>query len=119
MKTSTWILLSLLSITQALPANALISRPKTIFDTLEQPIVKTFNAIRSVSLNIKLNNDLSGFIVSKNCSFCKPITIVITPETKAYANNINVPLIQARSRTGRVATIIYNQETNKVNAIHW
>lgn len=105
--------LSFLATTQT---GAAINPPDTLLD---QPIVKTINAIYSASLRIELGENLHGFIVSKNCSFCKTIKIAITPETKAYANNRNVPLIEAKNRVGRVATIIYNQETNRVKAIRW
>ncbi|VAW50795.1 hypothetical protein MNBD_GAMMA06-413 [hydrothermal vent metagenome] len=85
----------------------------------EQKIIKIHNAIRSASLRIQLGDNLYGFIESKNCSFCKTIKITVTPNTKAYRNNISVPLKQAKKRSGQFATIIYNLKTNNVSAIHW
>jgi len=85
----------------------------------DQKIIKKHSAIRSVSLRIHMDDNLHGTIESKNCSFCKTIKIKITPNTKAYANNINVPLIQAKNRMGRYATIVYELETNKVSTIRW
>jgi len=84
-----------------------------------QEIIKTHNAIKSTSLRIRLGDDLYGFIESKNCSFCKTIRITITPNTKAYDNNVNVPLEQAKNRSGRFATIRYNLKTNNVSSIRW
>jgi len=86
---------------------------------IDQKIIKTHNAIRSVSLRISMEDDLNGIIESKNCSFCKTIKIKITPNTKAYANNVNVPLRQAENRMGRFATIVYELKTKKVSTIRW
>lgn len=93
--------------------------PNSLASLVNQEIIKTQNAIRSVSLRIKLDDTLHGIVESKTCSFCKTIKINITPNTKAYANNINVPLKQAMNRFGRNATVIYDLKTNNISAIRW
>ena len=85
----------------------------------EQKIAKTYNAIKPASLKISLDDNLHGFIESKTCIFCKTIKINITPNTKVYANNIKVPLEQARNRIGQFATVIYELKTNNVSTIRW
>jgi len=109
-------LLILLATTQV---NALSHISENTISNIDQKIIKTHNAIRSVSLRIRMKDDLHGIIESKNCSFCKTIKIKITPNTKAFANNISVPLRQAENRMGRYATIVYELKTNKVSTIRW
>jgi len=109
-------LISLFVTTQALAVSNL---PGSTISEPDQPIIKTHNAIKSVSLRIQLDENLHGFVESKNCSFCKTIRITITPDTKAYANNIKVPLIQAKNRIGQFATIVYELKTKNVSAIRW
>jgi hypothetical protein len=82
-------------------------------------IIETHNAIESSSLRISLDSNLNGFVEGKVCDFCEPIKVIITPETKAYANNVEVPLKQAESRLGRFATVIYELKTKNVTAIRW
>lgn len=82
-------------------------------------VIETHNAIESSSLRLSLNSDLHGFVEGKVCDFCEPIKVIITPETKAYANDVEVPLMQAKSRVGRFATVIYELKTKNVSAIRW
>jgi len=77
------------------------------------------NAIESMSLRISMDASLNGFIEGKVCDECETIRVTITPATKAYANNIEVPLTNAKSRLGRYATVIYLMETKEVTAIRW
>lgn len=100
-------------------ANAISHSQANVLASANQTIIKTHDAIRSVSLRIRMDDDLHGIIESKTCSFCQTIKITITPETKAYANNINVPLKQAKNRIGRFATVIYELKTKNVSAIRW
>lgn len=109
-------LIALLAATQA---TALNKQPQSIMPESEQEVMKTHNAIKSVSLRMSLDDSLYGFVESKVCSFCKTIRIKITPSTKAYKNNINVPLKQAKNRIGQYATIIYELKTNHISAIRW
>jgi len=82
-------------------------------------VIETHNAIESSSLRISLDSTLNGFVEGKVCDFCEPIKVTITPDTKAYANNVEVPLKEATSRLGRFATVIYELETKNVTAIRW
>ena len=82
-------------------------------------LLETHNAIETDSLRISLDSTMHGFIEGKVCDYCEPITVTITPETKAYANRIEVPLEQATSRLGRSATVFYELDTKNVSAIRW
>ena len=77
------------------------------------------NAFESMSLRISMDASLNGFIEGKVCDECETIQVAITPKTKAYENNIEVPLKKAESRLGRYATVIYLVKTKKVTAIRW
>jgi len=78
-----------------------------------------FSAIESDSLRISLDGSLNGFVEGKICDSCKKIQVKITPETKAYANNVEVPLKSAKARVGRYATVIFETKTKQVTAIRW
>jgi len=82
-------------------------------------VIETHNAIESSSLRISLDSTLHGFVEGKVCDFCETIKVTITPETKAYSNNVEVPLERATSRLGRFATVIYELDTKNVSAIRW
>lgn len=82
-------------------------------------VIETHNAIETNSLRISLDSTMNGFIEGKVCDFCETITVTITPESKAYANNVEVPLEQATGRMGRFATVIYELDTKNVSAIRW
>ena len=77
------------------------------------------NAIESQSLRISLDSSLNGFIEGKVCDECDTIKVTITPDTRAFDNNVEVPLKRAKSRLGRYATVIYVKDTMNVSAIHW
>ena len=85
----------------------------------EQEIIRTHNKITSVSLRMQLDDSLHGTVESKVCSFCKTIRITVTPSTIAYRNNVKVPLLEAKNRIGRHATVIYDLKTKHVSAIRW
>ncbi|PCI09285.1 MAG: hypothetical protein COB77_00245 [Gammaproteobacteria bacterium] len=86
---------------------------------IKRGIIETTNAMESASLRISLGSDLHGFVEGKVCDYCETIKVIITPETKAYKNNIEVPLIRAKNRIGRFATVFYELETKNVRAIRW
>lgn len=108
--------LSLVATTQAA---AISNLPLGTSPGTEQKIVKTYNSVRPASLRIHLDANLHGTIESRTCIFCKMIRVNITPHTKAYANNVNVPLEQAKNRIGQFATVIYEVKTNNVSTIRW
>ncbi len=82
-------------------------------------MVENYNAIESESLRISLGNNLKGFIEGKGCDSCEVIKVIITPETKAYENRVEVPLKKAEARIGRNATVIYEVKTKRVASIRW
>ena len=91
---------------------------QTIYQA-DSEIIRTHNKITSVSLRMQLDENLHGVVESKVCSFCKTITMTVTPKTLAYDNNVKVPLKEAKNRIGRHATVIYELKTNSVSAIRW
>jgi hypothetical protein len=82
-------------------------------------IIQTHNAIESQSLRISLDSSLHGFVEGKVCDQCETIKVTVTPETRAYDNDVEVPLIRAKSRIGRYATVIYELNTKNVSEIRW
>jgi hypothetical protein len=82
-------------------------------------LIETHNAIESSALRISLGADLNGFVEGKVCDLCETIRVTITPATRAYANQIEVPLKEAKSRVGRFATVIYELDTKNVSEIRW
>jgi len=91
-------------------------------DSVDEPrrgLIETHNAIEAESLRLSLGSDLNGFVEGKVCDFCETIKVTITPATKAYANNVEVPLKNAESRIGRFATVIYEVDTKNVSEIRW
>ena len=77
-----------------------------------------FNAIESEKLRISLDGS-NGFVQGKVCDFCEEIQVTITPDTRAFEDNKEVPLSRAAGRIGRFATVIYELETKKVTEIRW
>ena len=86
---------------------------------LKRGVIETYGAIESSSLRIILDASLHGFVEGKICDFCETIKVTITPDTKAYESNVEVPLNRAKSRIGRFATVFYELETKNVSAIRW
>jgi len=82
-------------------------------------LIETHNAIESASLRISMDDSLNGFVEGKVCDTCEVIKVTITPATKAFENDVEVPLKRAESRIGRFATVIYALETKQVSAIRW
>lgn len=119
MNNKTRIIYTLISFLVSTQAAAISKAPRSVIPEAGQAIIKTHNTIKSVALRMQLDENLHGFVESKHCSFCKTVRITVTPETKAYANNIKVPLKRAKNRIGRFATVIYELKTNNVSAIHW
>lgn len=119
MKNNIRAFLTFLSLVATTQASAISSLPDNSIPEAEQKIAKTYNSLRPASLRIQLDESLHGVIESKTCIFCKTIKVNITPNTKAYANNIKVPLEQAKGRIGQFATVIYELKTNNVSTIRW
>jgi hypothetical protein len=89
--------------------------------TMPEPIRgyrERFNAIESEKLRISLEGS-SGFVEGKVCDFCEQITVTITPQTRAFEDDNEVPLSRAAGRLGRYATVIYELETKNVTEIRW
>jgi len=105
----------------SMATQAVADRNVSVVDDSERMrgVIETHNAIESESLRISLDGNLHGFVEGKVCDFCETIRVTITPNTKAYANNVEVPLKNAKSRIGRYATVIYELETKNVSAIRW
>jgi len=70
-------------------------------------------------LKITLNKQLKGKIIIEPCDNCKAIILSITPETKAFRNNEEVALIQAKQQLGQSALVYYTISTKIVSRIKW
>ncbi len=101
------------------PAVTAADAPVVDDDQPMRGIMETHNAIESSSLRISLDSTMHGFVEGKVCDFCETIKVNITPDSKAYANDVEVPLEQATGRLGRFATVIYELKTKNVTAIRW
>ena len=115
-------MLTLLMGSQALAARDLpqiVNLPDGLKFEIRRGVIETHNAIESEALRISLASDLTGFVEGKVCDSCKTIKVMITPQTKAYNKGLEVPLIEAKRRIGRFATVIYELETKNVSAIRW
>jgi len=104
--------------------NIIAAEPEVAPDgTLPLPerrgFIETHNAIESASLRISLDDSLHGFVEGKVCDFCETIKVIITPETKAYSDDVEVALKNAKNRIGRFATVIYELDTKNVSEIRW
>lgn len=119
MKNYIHVCVILLSLTTSMQAAAFSMLPDNSAYRASLKTLKTHQTISSVYLRISLDDNLHGFIDSKMCSFCKPIRIIITPDTIAYDNNVKVPLKHAKKRLGRRASIVYNLKTKNITAIRW
>lgn len=104
--------------TQAV-ANRDMRNPPNLSDGPKRGIIETHKSIEASSLRISLGDDLHGFVEGKVCDFCETIRVTITPDTKAFDNRVEVPLIKAKNRIGRYATVTFELETKNVSAIRW
>ncbi len=119
MKNKIWVFFTLLSLITTTQAIAFSSLPGSALNKPDQGILKTHNTISALSLRISLDDSLHGFVDSKVCSLCRTIRIIITPDTLAYDNDVKVPLKQAKMRSGRHATVVYDLKTKNISAIRW
>ncbi|HEB82222.1 MAG TPA: hypothetical protein ENJ11_05110 [Gammaproteobacteria bacterium] len=119
MKTIIAAILVLLSFNvAAAPAGG--SRVHDRYDSNEKRgVVLVEDAIEADSLRISLGRDLRGFVEGKVCDDCETIKVVITPKTKAYENNVEVPLKRAAGRVGQSATVYYYIDSKEVSRISW
>ena len=70
-------------------------------------------------LKINLDKSLNGRIILKKCNGCKAIVLKITPETKAFHKNEEVPLIRAKNQLGKSAVVSYVIKSRLVKRIVW
>jgi hypothetical protein len=77
------------------------------------------DAIETDSLRISLNNDLTGFVQGRICDQCAELKVAITPQTRAFANEVEVPLNKAADRIGRPAAVFITRDHTKVTRIKW
>ncbi len=119
MKNKILVFFTFVSIIITTQATAISNPPVSTLRDSGTETLKTHNTISSVYLRISMDDDLHGFVDSKLCSFCRTIRIIITPNTTAYHNNVEVPLKQAKERIGRHATVVYDLKTKNIRAIRW
>jgi len=115
----TFLLLMVSQLVVAQDAPRGVEIPEGVQTESPRGFIELHNAIESQSLRISMDDSLNGFIEGKVCDECDTIKVTITPDTKAFDNNVEVPLKRAKSRLGRYATVIYVKDTMNVSAIHW
>lgn len=71
------------------------------------------------ALSIKLSNDRTGIIKDVMCTGCDFTTVKITPKTKAYKNDVEVDLLEAKMQAGKPALVSFNPVTREVQTIRW
>jgi hypothetical protein len=71
------------------------------------------------ALSIKLSNDRTGIIKDVRCMGCDFTTVTITPKTKAYRNDVEVDLLEAKMQAGKPALVSFNPNTREVQTIRW
>lgn len=81
--------------------------------------VDQYNAFESEALRISFTDSFNGFAEGKVCDLCEEIKVTITPTTRAFENNVEVPLKNAKSRIGRFAAVIFEVESKRAVAIRW
>lgn len=84
---------------------------------IEKP--KKTQTIEAVKLQIMLGDDLKGYVTGRICDQCNLLRVNVTPDTKAFAGSLAVPLIEAKKRAGKEALVTFEEETLKVVTIHW
>jgi hypothetical protein len=83
-------------------------------------IIMLEEAMEIKSLQISLDERTStGFVIGKICDQCEKINVQITPETRAFNGANEVPLINAKDRLGRSATVFIDMKKNRVTRITW
>ena len=77
------------------------------------------HVIEAQSLRITLDKKGTGSIQGRICDDCKLLTVAVSPETKAFQNGVEVPVVQAKSRLGKSATVFIDIEHTSVLRITW
>lgn len=82
-------------------------------------MIRLEEAMEEMSLKISLDQSLHGFVEGKICDTCKTLRVKISPDTKAFENDVSVPLITAKKRFGKSAMVYFDPKTKKVTRIRW
>jgi hypothetical protein len=83
-------------------------------------IIMIEDAIETESLQISLNARTgTGVVIGRICDQCDEIQVQITPKTRAYDNDKEVPLAKARDRLGRYAVVFFEKDKKNVTRIKW
>ena len=82
-------------------------------------IIPIEEAVESVALEVRLNENLVGTVVGRSCDTCERKEFPVTPQTQALENNIRVDLRKLRDQHGKPATIIYNIRSGEATRILW
>jgi hypothetical protein len=76
-------------------------------------------AAEITGLKITLDKSLNGKIILQQCDDCKAIVLKITPDTKAFHKNHEVPLKKAKKQLGKSAVVFYEIKSKIVKRIVW
>ena len=81
----------------------------------EQP----FQVFEAFHLQIKLSKDGTGIVKGIDCQGCDYKFVKITPDSKATVNGVEVNILEARRRAGKMAMVSFNPYTQEVQYIRW
>ena len=70
-------------------------------------------------LSVKISNDGTGIVKNIHCWICDYKIVNITKKTRAYKNGVQVPIQEARKRTGKSALVAFDPYTRLVQTIRW
>ena len=78
-----------------------------------------FRVAEEFKLKIKLSNDGTGIVKGITCYGCDFNFVRITSNSKATANGVEVNILEARKRAGKMAVVSFNPVTQEVQYIRW
>jgi len=78
-----------------------------------------FLAFEAFHLQIKLSKDGTGIVKGIECQGCDYKFVKITPDSKATVNGVEVDILEARRRAGKMAMVSFNPRKREVQYIRW
>lgn len=82
-------------------------------------LIPVEEAVETVELGIRLNDDLTGTVTGKSCDECETRSFEVTAETQAIENRTRVDIRRTLDQVGKPATILYNIRSGKATKIIW
>ena len=74
-------------------------------------------AMETLSLKIKVSNDLTGIVTGKICQSCELQVIKVTPSTQLYVAGKKVSLKLASDQNGKAGVVFFDPKTKTATRI--